>query len=325
MIEVLRGGLLTSVQDGGRRGHAAVGVGRAGAMDRHCAMLANWLAGNTADAALLEISLTGPRLRFARAACIALAGADCEAQLDGAPLPAWRPVPVSAGAVLDCGRVLHGARAYLAISGGIPVEPVLGSRSMDVNAGLGPNGGRPLRSGDTLPLPQSPALRLRRASTWSLAPRPWFDPSPTRVLRLLRGSHHAALDAASQAALVGERFRIAPESNRVGARLRGAPLHLQQALELVSAAVTAGTLQLPPGGQPIMLGAEHPTTGGYPRIAHLIDVDQPHLAQRRPGDSVVFRLVELDEAQALRQRRDQALQRLHDTLRQRLRESGCDA
>lgn len=323
MIEVLRPGLLSSVQDLGRRGHAAIGVGGAGAMDSNALTLANWLVGNDAGAAALECTLNGPRLRFTADACIAWCGADGELRLDGAPLPTWRPLPVAAGQVLDAAGLRRGARGYLAVAGGIAVAPVLGSRSVDVNAGLGPCDGRALQTGDQLPLSDAARPWLRRTPAWSLMPWPWFDPAPARVLRVLRGSHFDALDPASRKSLLREPFHIAAESNRVGVRLLGPALQLTAPLELVSAAVTAGTLQLPPGGQPIMLAAEHPTTGGYPRIAHLIATDQPHLAQRRPGETVRLALIEPDEAEALRRRHATALARLHDHLRQRLQELRC--
>lgn len=322
MIRVLRPGLLTSLQDLGRRGHAAIGVGTAGAMDPTLLRIANWLVGNDGGAAALECTLLGPRLRFDFPGVIAWCG-DAEAALDGMPLPGWRPVPVAGGSLLDIGRLRRGARGYLAVAGGIDAAPVIGSRSVDINAGLGPCEGRALRAGDALGMFRIPP-RQRQAPRWSLAPAPWFHPASLSVLRLLRGSHYAALDAASQGALSGTRFRIAPESNRVGVRLSGPVLALREPLELISAAVTRGTVQLPPSGQPIMLAAEHPTTGGYPRIAHLIEADQSALAQCRPGDHVLLQLIDADEAERVRRRRAEALARLEDTLRQRRRESGCD-
>lgn len=325
MIDVLRAGLLSSVQDQGRRGHAATGVGHAGAMDADAAKLANWLAGNDADAAVIEITLSGPALRFTRATTIALCGAEAELRLDGERIAGWRPQAVAAGDVLDCGGLRRGARLYLAVAGGIAVAPVLGSRSVDINAGLGPCEGRALRAGDRLPLAAEDGLRLRRTPAWSLAPAPWFDPDPQRRLRLLPGAHYAELEPASQRTLQTETFRILPESNRVGLRLQGAALRLRQPLELISAGVTRGTLQLPPGGQPIMLAAEHPTTGGYPRIAHLIGADQSRLGQYRPGDSLRLRLVGLDEAEALRARRARALALVHHYIEQKLMEIRCGA
>lgn len=324
MIEVLRAGLLTTIQDRGRYGQAALGIGQAGPMDRIAARLANWLVGNGDDAALLEISLLGPRLRFAQDSCIALCGAQAEASIDGVPLFGWRPWPIARGATLDCGVLRRGARVYLAVAGGIAAEAVLGSCSTDINAGIGPLDGKAVNAGTHLAI-QAGGLRLRQPPRWSLSPLPWFDHAGTRRLRLLPGSHYGELDTASRAALAQQRFRVASESNRVGVRLLGPGLGLGRPLELVSAAVTGGTLQLPPGGQPILLGAEHPTTGGYPRIAHLIDVDQPHLAQRRPGDAIEFELVDADRAEQLRQRRERALARVHETLQQRLHEIRCDA
>lgn len=322
MIHVLRAGLQSSVQDLGRPGHAAIGVGAAGAMDTSLLRIANWLVGNRDGAAALECTLLGPRLRFGVPSVIAWCGADIAATLDGSAFPTWRPVPVPRNGVLDIGALQRGARGYLAFAGGIGLKPVLGSRSVDLNAGLGPGEGRALLTGDTLPV--APGPPLDRAPAWSVAPPPWFDATPLRVLRVLRGSHHALLDAASQSALSNERFRIATDSNRVGVRLEGPTLALREPLELVSAAVTHGTLQLPPAGQPIMLAAEHPTTGGYPRIAHLIDADRAVLAQCRPGDAVRLRLIDADEAERVRRRRATALARLEDQVRQRRRESGCD-
>ena len=323
MLRVLRAGLLSSVQDLGRRGHAAIGVGTAGAMDPVLLRIANWLVGNRGDEAALECTLLGPRLRFDVASVVAWCGADATATLDGEAFPTWRPVPVPVGGMLDIGALHRGARGYLAVAGGIEVESVLGSRSVDLNAGLGPCEGRALQAGDALPI-MSPGARVKRAPAWSVAPVNWFDPAPLRVLRVLRGSHYAALAADARAALTGERFRIASDSNRVGIRLAGPVLALHEPLELVSAAVTHGTLQLPPSGQPIMLAAEHPTTGGYPRIAHLIDADRSALAQCRPGDHVLLRLIDSDEAERVRRRRADALARLENTVRQRRQESGCD-
>ncbi|MBL8296739.1 MAG: biotin-dependent carboxyltransferase family protein [Rhodanobacteraceae bacterium] len=317
MIRVLRAGLLSSVQDLGRLGQAAIGLSAAGAMDPNLLRIANWLVGNAAGAAALECTLLGPRLQFDRASLVAWCGADADATLAGAAFPTWRPVPVSAGAVLDIAALRRGARGYLAIAGGIGLAPVLGSRSVDLNAGLGPCAGRALRAGDLLPL-ASPGRSLRRAPTWSVAPAPWFDAGPLRVLRLLPGSHYPALAANSQAALSGEPFRVATDSNRVGIRLSGPALILREPLELISAAVTHGTLQLPPSGQPILLAAEHPTTGGYPRIAHLIDADRSVLAQCRPGDPVRLQLIAPEQAEQARRRRAEALTRIEDLVQRRL-------
>jgi biotin-dependent carboxylase-like uncharacterized protein len=318
-VEVLRAGLATTLQDRGRDGCAALGVGRAGPMDAVAHRLANALAGNDADAAALEITLAGPRLLFHTDATVALAGADFAATLDGVAVAAWRPLAIDAGAVLDIRAAPRGARATLAVAGGFACERVLGSAATDLNARLGPLHGRALKAGDRLSTNAADVLasRVRR---WSLDPRPWFDPDPERPLHLIRGGHFDALDAASRERLFAGAFRIGADSNRVGVRLDGAPLALARPLEIVSEPVAAGTVQLPPGGQPIVLAAEHPTCGGYPRIGQIAAIDLPRLAQRRPGDPLRFREITLDEAQTRYLRRERELARLLDAIAKRLDE-----
>jgi antagonist of KipI len=308
VIAVVKPGFLSSVQDRGRYGIAGLGVGHAGAMDDVAARLANALVGNARDDALVEITLTGPTLRCETDTVVALTGAELDARVDGAPLPAWRPVPLVRGSVVVCGGMRRGARAYLAFAGGIDVAPVLGSRSTDLNAAIGPFGGRALAAGDLLPLGRPRRTLPSRAPAWSIASPRWFDPASPLPLRLVDGAHTGALTEASRAALATREFRVAADSNRVGFRLDGPRLELAHPLELVSEAVAAGTLQLPPGGQPIALAAEHPTTGGYPRIAHLIAVDRARLAQRRPGDAVRFAWCDPREADAARRARESMLQ-----------------
>jgi antagonist of KipI len=332
-IEVLAPGLLTTVQDGGRFGHAAIGVGTAGAMDAVALRLANALVGNAADAAGLECTLRGPRLRFAHDVLIALTGAAADARCGDRAVPAWRPVALRAGSELAIGTIRRGARAYLAVGGGIGGARVLGSRSRDLNAELG---GAALRAGEVLPIGTddgalSPAARasllgrwLRQArdgvaaAPWSIDPGPWFDADPARPLRAVVGTHFAHLDAASRRALFDAAFRIGADSNRVGLRLEGTRLALEEPLELVSEGVVPGTVQLPPSGDPIVLMAEAPTVGGYPRIAHVIEVDRPRLAQRRPGERVRFVEVSLGEAQTRYLERERALAALDRTIRERL-------
>jgi len=311
-VEVLRAGLLTTVQDRGRNGAAMLGIGRAGAMDDVALRLANALVGNAPDAAALEITLIGPRLRFDADATIALTGADHP------DVPMWRALSVAAGSVLDIGAARHGARAYLAIAGGFAVERLLGSAATDVNAKLGGIDGRPLREGDRLATGVGPAQPEPPHPPWSLDPRPWFDADPATPIRLLRGTHFDALDAASRAALFEREFRVAADSNRVGFRLDGPRLALSAPLELVSEPLAAGTLQLPPGGQPIALMAEHPTIGGYPRIGHVAAVDLARLAQRRPGEGVRFAPIELDDAQTRYLERERELARMIEAIHGRL-------
>jgi antagonist of KipI len=320
-ITVHKPGLMTTVQDRGRIGCASLGVGRAGPMDAVAFQLANALVGNAPDAVALEIGLLGPRLQFDIATTIALTGAELDARIGGEKIAAWRSVRIEAGSTLDCGPARRGAYAYLALAGGCLAAPVLGSASTDVNAGLGPNDGKPVRAGDRLDL--GVVARAYDAASshdlaWALDPRPWFDVDPAHPIRLIRGRHFDALDADSQAALFAQEFRVSADSNRVGLRLDGPRLALAAPLELVSEAIAAGTVQLPSGGQPIALMAEHPTTGGYPRIGQVAAIDLPRLAQRRPGERVRFAPIGIEEAQTGYLVRERELARLCEAIAMRL-------
>ena len=292
-LRVLKTGPLTTPQDGGRPGHARFGIGRSGAADRPAFMLANQLVGNPADACVLEMTLMGPELQLEADRWLALTGAPLpQATIDDRPLPMWRPVHARAGSRLKLGGMASGCRSYLAVAGGIDVEPWLGSRACDVNAGLGPP---PLAEGDRVPLGQ-PDHALAADDDWSLDPAPWFDHDADRPLRLLRSSHTRLLDEPSLRKLTSETFTLHADSNRVGSRLDGPRLALAADTEIISAGSVAGSVQLPPGGQPIVFGCEHPVSGGYPRIAQLIEADLPRMAQRRPGDALCFCWVSMDEA-----------------------------
>jgi antagonist of KipI len=326
-IHTLVAGWQTSVQDGGRRGHAALGVSAAGAMDAPALRIANRLVGNFENAAALEITLRGPTLRFDANATISLCGAPLDAHAGDSALPMWRPLRVTAGAELRLGAMRHGAYAYLAVAGGIDSEILLGSRSADINAGLG----RALATGDALPIcadsrrSDSHALEGHSGNRnivplrWSVDPRPWFDPDPERPIRMVAGAHYAQLAEAAQRALYASTYRIGADSNRVGYRLEGARLGLREPLEQVSAGVVPGTVQLPPGGDPIVLMVEAPTCGGYPCVGHVITADLPRLAQRRPGDRVRFAPISLGEAQTRYLERERALATLARTIRDYLK------
>ena len=224
-----------------------------------------------------------------------------------------------AGSVLQLGGMSRGCRSYLAARGGFDVPPLLGSRSSDLHARIG----RALQAGDVLPIGAAAPLRALPARHdvcvlgWGPDPQPWFD-FARRPLALLHGSHWAAMDSASQRQLYGGHFTLSKDSNRTASRLDGHALHLAEPLELVSEAVLPGTLQLPPSGQPIVLQAEAPVTGGYPRIGQLAAVDLPRLAQLRPGDTVCFRETGMDEALARLAAHRQRLTRMLDAIAQRL-------
>ena len=322
-VVVLKPGLLSTLQDGGRPGYAALGVGRAGAMDGPAWRLANALVGNNSSEAALEFTLMGPTLRFEQAAVIALTGATTEARVDDQSLPGWTCCVLPAGSVLQLGGMRHGCRGYLAVRGGFAAPTLLGSRSTDLHARIGAFGGRALQAGDTLAVGACEALAWQRevrgplALRWSLDPQPWLghDDAP---LALLRGHHFDQLNDASQRALFNVAFTASKDSNRTASRLDGHHLALRQPLELVSEATLPGTLQLPPSGQPILLQAEAPVTGGYPRVGQLAAVDLSRFAQRRPGDTVCFRETTLEDAGQRLAKRQQRLDRLLERIARRL-------
>ena len=279
MITVLRAGPLTTVQDLGRPGYAHLGVPRSGALDEPALRLANRFVGNPDDAAVLETTLLGCALRFERPALVAVTGAVADVDADRRPVERLRGCQlfdVPAGGVVDVKRAVRGVRSYIAVAGGITVEPVLGSRSTDTLSGLGP---ARLTDGVTLPLGVP-------------AGAPLLVGEPARitgelVLGVRLGPRDDWFDTAG---LFGHPYRIDPLSNRVGARLTGNALTRAKVGELPSEGVVLGAVQIPANGQPIIFLADHPTTGGYPVVGVVDDVAP--LAQARPGTTVRFR--ELD-------------------------------
>ncbi|HXE81508.1 MAG TPA: biotin-dependent carboxyltransferase family protein [Vicinamibacterales bacterium] len=280
-IAVRRAGLLTSIQDGGRWGHQAIGVPTAGPMDAWSHRLANLLAGNAATAAALEITATGPDLEFDAPARVAIAGAEFEGTLDGSPWSSPVVLDVRGGSRLTFGVRRRGFRAYLAVAGSLDVPPVLGSRSTDLRSGIGGLDGRPLRDGDTLVVSTDrtsrrhavspPALRLPESGACRLRVIPGPDADPPDAFRVL----------------IEHQFTVSPQSDRMGYRLRGVPVPSDRAPRL-STPVAMGAIQLPPDGNPVLLMAERQTTGGYPIVAVVISADLPLAGQLAPGDRASF-------------------------------------
>lgn len=313
-VEVLHPGLHTSVQDLGRPGWQQHGVSPGGAMDAGALRLANLLVGNDEGAAGLEWSWRGPVLRFDRARWVALVGQSSDVASAG------RPVRVGAGEVLDLSAAPRGGWACLAVGGGIAVEPVLGSRATFAAGGWGGLGGRGLRAGDRLRI--GPGRRLEVAAGWFAAPEGWAGVGGEGPLRVVRGPQAEWFGAEAWRVLLTGEFRVAADSNRMGVRLEGPGVRLDRPREAISEPVAEGAIQVPPGGGPIVLLAERQTLGGYPKMAHVITVDVPRLAQRRPGEVVRFSEVSLAEADALRRDRAVAWARLRTGLATKLG-AGC--
>lgn len=317
-LTVLRPGVLATVQDLGRRGLQHLGVVPGGAMDPVSHRIANALVGNPAEAATLEMALLGPELLVGCDALVALHGARFAAEIEGTALPQSRPVLVRSGARLRLGRAVVGCFGYLAVAGGLGVEPVLGSRSTYLAGGFGGWHGRSLARDAELPFAaDAEAVARVRFARIIARHRPqaaarfetvrWLAPALTlpehdeSVIRTVEGLHVPLFDEAARDLFYGARWHIAPDSNRMGFRLRGPRLALVQPADILSQATCLGTVQVPPAGQPIVLMADHQTTGGYPRLAEVIAADMPRLAQSKPGATLRFAAVTLAEADAARE------------------------
>ncbi|AWE49148.1 biotin-dependent carboxyltransferase family protein [Streptomyces nigra] len=278
-LSVVRAGALTTVQDLGRPGHAHLGVPRSGALDPPAAALANRLAGNPTDAAVLETTLNGCTVRPRSTVTVAATGAPCRVTVDGRPAAWGAPVRVPAGALLDVGPAVSGVRTYLAVSGGVAVEPVLGSRSTDLLSGLGPP---PLTDGAVLPLGRPAGLHARV----DVAPQP--APPTELVLRVTLGPRDDWFSPEAVRVFTSRPYRVSPASNRIGLRTEGPTLERAVTRELPSEGMVLGAIQVPPDGRPVVFLADHPTTGGYPVIAVVRASDLPAAAQAPPGTPIRF-------------------------------------
>lgn len=281
MLTVLSAGPFATVQDVGRIGWAAIGVPTSGAADRASSDLANRLVGNRPEAAVVEVTAGGFRLRAERAVLAAVTGAPVAVSVDGRAAPLNGPVPVPAGAVLALGVPSAGLRSYVAVRGGIDVPAVLGSRSTDTLSRLGP---APLSAGDRLPVGR---LAGEEPVVDVAAVRP---PASDPALRVLPGPRQSWLTADAWTALIVSAWTVSADSDRVGLRLAGPRLERAREDELPSEGLVPGAMQVPPDGAPVLFLADHPVTGGYPVLAVVLTADLPAAAQLRPGDAVHFRV-----------------------------------
>lgn len=306
-LEITKPGLLTSVQDLGRHGHQAAGVPVAGPMDTFSHRLANHLVGNDPDAATLEITLIGPEVLVEADTTMAIVGALFEVTCDGRPVPMGASFGMQRGQRLKFGRIVQGARAYLAVAGGLLTGVVLGSRATHLVSRMGGVEGRALRAGDRLPVQDRTESRpSRKANGLTL-------PTGGRArLRMIAGPQDSWFHPDSLKALAGVSFRISPRSNRMGYRLEGPPLVRTQDGELISEPVGMGAIQVPSAGEPILLMADRQTAGGYPKVGHVISADLPLAAQLAPGDFIELILCSRPEAVAALIARERQLLRYAD-------------
>lgn len=299
-LHILSPGFLTTIQDLGRDHYAHLGLSSSGAADNVSLRLGNLLVGNPPGAAALEMTLSGATIAFNSSFPIALTGSDFDSTLDGRAVACWQTIFVQSGQTLRCGSTLSGARCYLCVGGGIQVDPVLDSSSTHLQAALGGAGGGLTKPGDVFTVGHTAGPRV------ALSIRPdilecLFKPGP---LRATPGMQIDWFTAEERSLFFSSPYVVKEESNRTGLRLAGPPLNHRVREDLVTEGVSLGAIQIPPGGEPIMLFVEHPTTGGYPKIASVVSADTHRVGQLRPRDDVRFESVTIDQAISLLHKRE---------------------
>jgi biotin-dependent carboxylase-like uncharacterized protein len=304
-LAVISPGFLSTVQDLGRFHCAHWGISPAGAADPVALRLGNSLLGNPPGAPAIEMTLTGGSFRFDSDLSVALTGSDFGSTLDDSTIPIWQTIFVKAGQVLRCGPTRSGARCYLCVDGGIDVPSVLSSSSTHLLNSLGGVSGRPLTAGDVLRcaphniLPYSNSLTVRESALRSL-----YRGGTFRITPGLQ-SDYFSLD--TRVLLSSSPYLVKEESNRMGLRLSGPSLGSGTSKEMATEGVPLGAVQVPPDGQPIVLFIEHPTTGGYPKIASVVLADMHRLGQCRPRDTLLFQFVTHAEAFSLLTKQERLL------------------
>lgn len=295
-FHVLNPGLLTTLQDGGRTGYEACGVPPSGALDEMSFALANALVGNPAGTGALEFTLLGGTFETGPGGCVIAVTGDVEVFIDDQEVAGYQCHVLRSGAMVKIGRVLSGARGYLAVAGGFAARPVLGSVSTLTRAVLGGFAGRPLAAGDTLPL-AAPSQYLPLAAR---APAQRFLPQrEQRPLRVVLGPQQDYFSEVEIRRFLSETFQVSPQSDRMGYRMTGPAIGHRKGFNIVSDAINTGSVQIPGSGHPIIAMHDRQTTGGYPKIATVIHADLARLGQLKPGDRVGFEEVTVEQAEDL--------------------------
>jgi antagonist of KipI len=296
-LKITKAGILDTVQDGGRRGYQHLGINPGGAADRFSAALANALLGNELNSPVLELHFPAASFLFGKPAAVCITGADFSPMLNGEAIPIGHPFIAAQGQSLRFLRLQSGARCYVAVWGGLKADEWLGSHSTHLKVGAGGWQGRPLRQGDEIPF--SGEMRFPEGNTPSFRLLPWgyHAPVSSGEIEILPGREWYDLTLPAQELVQKYPFFITSQSDRMGCRLSGRPLEAKSHEQMVSSGVSFGTVQLLPDGQLMALMADHQTTGGYPIVAQVASTSLSLLAQKKPGEELRFRLVELEESE----------------------------
>ncbi|WP_242319675.1 biotin-dependent carboxyltransferase family protein [Bacillus cereus group sp. BfR-BA-01349] len=308
-VEVLHAGMFTTVQDLGRSYYQQFGVPVGGAMDKNALRLINMLVGNVENEAGLEMTILGPKLLIKKTTLLAIGGADMEPLLNGERIPLWRPILAEEGSMLCFGKVKSGCRAYVTFAGGIHIERTMGSKSTYIRAAIGGIEGRMLKKGDCFQIGTYSEManrfiqdlqkdeRIKTKWVISNSVLPKYKKHPK--LRVITDFEYDQFIEESRKAFFTKEYKVSNYADRMGYRVEGEVLNRIEEKEILSSPVTFGTIQVPNGGQPIILMVDRQTTGGYPRMGNIISVDLPLLAQLKPGDYVSFEKITLEEAEQL--------------------------
>ncbi|MES2003866.1 MAG: biotin-dependent carboxyltransferase family protein [Bacteroidota bacterium] len=322
-IHINKPGLQDTLQDAGRYGYQHLGINPGGAMDTIAMRIANALVGNESNKTVLEMHFPAATLLFERTMLIALAGADFTASVNGEEIPLLHPVLIREGSVLQFGKKQKGSRIYLATESGFVADDWLHSSSTHLSLKAGGYKGRALRVNDRIQsVKEQPYDFTEKEHVFEIFP--WqakvTDLYTQDGFRFIPGNEFALLSESSKNLIADTFFTINRNSDRMGYRLQGEALQLRLPKEMISSAVTRGTMQLLPDGQMIILMADHQTTGGYPRVGHIISADIPSLAQMGPGDSFHLQSVTIEEAEAILYRQEMNLQQLQNACNFRLQQ-----
>ncbi len=310
-ITILKPGLLTTIQDAGRFGFQHLGINPSGAMDLRAMQVANALVLNKLDEAVIEFFFPAPVIQFNHSTFIALSGANFDAEIDGISIPINQPVFVPANSVLQFSSKKIKQIGYLSVQGGFNLSEWLNSNSTNLKVGAGGYEGRAFRGGDIIDLN---IKSIKSVSNGSCSILPWKASVAifytNHALRFIQGNEFNLLSDESKNLFCSSSFKILPQSDRMGYRLSGPAMQLNQHVEMISTAATRGTIQLLPSGQCIVLMADHQTTGGYPRIGHIISADFSNLAQKSSNDLLYFSETTIEFSEKLLHDHKQHLQQL---------------
>ena len=306
IFKVIKSGLLSTIQDGGRKGYQQYGIVVSGAMDPYSMNIANFLVGNARNEAVLEVTVMGPALEVLDDAVISICGGNLSPKVNGEKIPMWKSFKVKEGDRLEFGQPVSGARSYISVAGGYDVPLAMGSKSTYLKAGIGGIEGRALEKGDVL----HGSGGMKGISGRALHPDEIPVYQKELEVRVVMGPHQHTFTEKGLETFLSTTYEVTPQSDRMGFRLKGEKVEHATSADIISEAIPLGGIQVPANGDPIILMSDRQTTGGYTRIATIISSDIPYLAQAMPGCQIRFREVTVEEAQETYEENDRFIRTL---------------